>query len=587
MLKLLFTQLVDSARAMQGKKRRASAAELERARVLQSRGDIEGARAACEGILSRDASHAGAHTLLGALYGEQGDLERAHRHFTAAVHHAPDLPDARFGLGNVYRLRGEPVAAAGEYRRALAVNPDSAIVHLSLGQALRAQGETAAALAAFERALELDPLLVDAAAEAIRCKVQLGHYDEALALARAALERAPNTGELHAALGFVHQKMHSAAEALECYRTARSLGHENAELYNNMGIVHQDQGRLEEALAHYERALALQPDFPLARFHRGLARLLMADFANGWPDYEMRLLSEDLPRRPVARPRWDGSPLAGRSLLVYGEQGLGDEIMFASCLPDVMAMAGRCVIECGPKLETILRRSFPQALVYATTPDRVTPHVPATGQIDFEIPCGSLPLYLRRSIADFPRHNGYLKPDPRRVSAWRERLALLGPELKVGISWAGGTYRSRSPLRSISLEQWLPILATRGVRCVSLQYGAAADAREALAARGFPPIEHWQDAVDDYEETAALVSALDLVISVQTAVVHLTGALGRPAWVMVSNSPEWRYGFAGSSMPWYPSVRICRQAMLGEWEEVIVAVARDLRSLVERQGPRS
>jgi tetratricopeptide (TPR) repeat protein len=587
MLKLLFTQLIDGARARQDKTRRASAADLERARVLQSRGDIEGARAACEGILSRDASHAGAHALLGALYGEKGDLEGAHRHFTAAVRHAPDLPDARLGLGNIYRLRGDPVAAAGEYRRALAANPDSAIVHLSLGQALRAQGEIAAALAAFERALELDPLLVDAAVEAIRGKVQLGSYGEALALARAALMRAPDAGELHAALGFVHQKMHDAAEALKCYLAARSLGHENADLYNNMGIVHQDMGRLDEALVHYERALALKPDFPLARFHRGLARLLMGDFANGWPDYEMRLLSEDLPRRPAARPRWEGSALTGRTLLVYGEQGLGDEIMFASCLPDVVAMAGRCVIECGPKLEAILRRSFPGTLVYPSSPDRLPPHIPASVQIDFEIPCGSLPLYLRRSVADFPRHDGYLKPDARRVNAWRERLALLGAGLKVGISWAGGTYQSRSPLRSIPLDQWLPILATNGVRWVSLQYGAAAGAREEVAARGFPPIEHWQEAIDDYEDTAALISALDLVISVQTAVVHLTGALGRPAWVMVSGSPEWRYGFAGSTMPWYPSVRVFRQPSLGEWEPVIAAVARDLHSLAEQRGPRS
>ena len=587
MLRLLFTQLFDSARARQDKARRASAADLDRARALHSRGDIEGARVECEGILSRDASHAAAHALLGALYGEQGDLESAHRHFTAAIHHAPELADAHLGLGNVHRLRGDPVAAAGEYRRALAANPDAAAVHLSLGQALRAQGETAAALAAFERALELDPLLKDAAVEAIRCKVELGHLDQALALAGAALKRAPEVGDLHAALGFVHQKMHDAPEALKCYLAARSLGHEDAELHNNMGIVHQDLGRLQEALAHYERALALQPDFPLARFHRGLARLLMGDFANGWPDYETRLMSEDLPRRSFVRPRWEGLGLAGRTLLVHGEQGLGDEIMFASCLPDVMAVAGHCVIECSPKLEGIFRRSFPGALVYAATPERVPANVPAAGHIDFEIPSGSLPLYLRRSIADFPPHQGYLKPDPRRVDAWRERLGRLGPELKVGISWAGGSYRSRAPLRSIALDKWLPIVATSGVRCVSLQYGSAAGALEAAVARGLPPVEHWQEAIDDYEETAALVCALDLVISVQTAVVHLTGALGRPAWVMVSGSPEWRYGFAGSTMPWYPSVRLFRQPSLGDWEPVIETVAHNLRSLVEQPGPRS
>lgn len=580
--------MVRSARAKQDARAgRAAADDLERARALQHSGDLARARVLCEGILSHDDQHAGAHCLLGALHGQGGDLDRAFTHLSTAARLAPQLEDAHLGLGNVHRLRGALDAAADSYRRALAIRPDASEAHFSLGLVLRQAGRVRDALEHFERASELAPASTDAVRQAALCHTLLGSHESAVALLERALRTTPAAGELHAALGFAYQKMHRSHAALECYDRARELGHEDAEYWNNRGTVMQELGRIPEAFAAYERALQLQPDFSIARFHRGLARLLTGDYANGWPDYELRLLSEELPFRNAAAPRWDGSTLAGRTLLVYGEQGLGDEIMFASCLPDVVAAAGRCVIECHPKLEGIFRRSFPAAAVCAATPKRVAPDPPVAGRTDWEVPSGSLPLYFRRSLSDFPRHAGYLRPDPERLAAWRRRLAALGPGLKVGMSWAGGTYRTRSPLRSIPLDQWLPIFETEGVRWVSLQYGEAAGMREAVAAQGCPPIEHWQDAIDDYEETAALVSALDMVISVQTAIVHLSGALGRPVWAMVSYCPEWRYGFAGENMPWYPSVRVFRQPSIGEWQPVISAVARELRALAQRTEANS
>jgi len=581
-LRSLIRRMVRGARTKHNARAgRAATVDLEQARALQHSGDLARARVLCEGILSRDASHAGAHALLGALFGQEGDLVHAHHHLMAALRVKPDLEEARLGLGNVYLLRGDARAAAAEYRQALAVNADSAIVHLSLGRALRAQGDNTAALEHFHHALALSPMLSGAVVEAVQCHVRLGTCQQALALAAAAVQRCPGAAELHVALGFAYQNTHRAADALECYKTALALDGADADVYTNLGIVYQHLGCMEESLVSFGQALALARDSPLAHFHRGLARLLMGDYANGWADYEMRLLSEDRLPRPVAAPRWDGSALEGRTLLVFGEQGLGDEIMFASCLPDVLAAAGQCVIECHPKLEGIFRRSFPRAAVYAAAPPCADSDAARIGHIDFEVPIGSLPLYLRRSPAEFPRHAGYLEAEAGRVAAWRKRLAALGPGVKAGISWAGGTYRSRSPLRSIALEQWRPILETPGVRFVSLQYGDVTPALKALAVQGYPRIEHWQDAIDDYEETAALVSALDVVISVQTAVVHLTGALGKTAWVIVPCAPEWRYGIAGPGMPWYPSVRVFRQTSAGEWGPVLDAVAGELRALAD------
>ncbi|MGH6631381.1 MAG: glycosyltransferase family 9 protein, partial [Burkholderiales bacterium] len=327
----------------------------------------------------------------------------------------------------------------------------------------------------------------------------------------------------------------------------------------------------------YDRVLALRPDFALAAFHRALARLLLGDYRHGWENYELRQLNRDYPRRPEIYPCWDGSPLTGRTLLLYREQGLGDEIMFASCLPQVIAMAEHCVVECEPRLLGIFRRSFPGATVYASTPDGSLPPDISGRGIDVAVPAGSVPRFLRRNLAEFPRHDGYLKADPQRVARWRERLARLGPGLNVGVSWTGGVRKTRRALRSIALEHWLPILRTPGARFVSLQYTAdAGSAVAALREQQGVQVEHWPEAIDDFEETAALTCALDLVISVCTAVIHLGGALGRPVWVMAPYSPEWRYGFSGDTMPWYPSVKVFRQPAFGEWNPVISSVAGEL-----------
>ena len=582
MLLSIFKNALRGSRSRGAVAEGVSAEQLQRARTLQAMGDVAGARAVCEGILSQDKAHAGAHCLLGMLFGQEGDLDRAMTYLTEAARLAPDSEEAHLGLGNVHRLRAAPEAAAASYRRVLAINADAPAAHYSLGLVLRHLGQFDAAAEHLSRAYSLSPDLVEAARECALCRIHLGAHEAAIAVLTPALKTHPEDAQLHAALGLAHQKMHRPQAALECYEKARSLGHATAESFNHLGYVLQELGRLPEALACYEQAIALQPDFPVARFYRALARLLTEDYARGWPEYETRLVSEDRPRRPEAYASWQGEPLAGRTILVWSEQGLGDEIMFGSCISDIVEAAGRCVVECSAKLEGLFRRSFPGARIYAAAPDFSIPEAIKAEAIDCEIPIGSLPLYLRRSAQSFPQHPGYLKADPERIASWRQRLSSLGDGLKVGVSWQGGTHLTRSPLRSIPLSQWLPIFAAADAHFISLQYGDTTEAVEELASQHGTRILHWPEAIEDYDETAALVSALDLVISVQTAVVHLTGALGRPAWVMVPYCPEWRYGFAGDSMRWYPSVRVFRQASFGEWGPVIALVARELRALEDR-----
>lgn len=298
MLRSIFRHVLQEGRAWRSsrRERRASAA-LRHARGLHERGDLAGARAVCEGILSRDLRDAGAHSLLGVLDGQAGDLDRALSHFTEAIRIAPELEEAHIGLGNIHRLRDAPEAAADCYRRALSVNERSPVAHFSLGLVLRHLHDFGAAIEHLDRAFALSPDLYEAAKECVLLQIHVGEYEAAIALSSKALDTHRGAGELHAALGLAHQKLHRPQAALKCYEQARALGYLSAELLNNSGYVLQELGRLPEALTHYEEAIALQPDFPVARFYRALARLLTGDYARGWPEYETRLISEDRPRR--------------------------------------------------------------------------------------------------------------------------------------------------------------------------------------------------------------------------------------------------------------------------------------------------
>jgi len=413
--------------------------------------------------------------------------------------------------------------------------------------------------------------------QAFDALLQADDYHAARSLAADAVARGAASYEAQLLLGRAHQKLHDPERALECFEVARRMRADDAELYDFRGSMVQELGRLQEAFADFDRALALRPDFPLARFHRAMARLLAGDFERGWEDYELRRLSADHAPAAAAVPRWDGSPLAGRRILVAREQGLGDEIMFASMLPELIAAGAHCVVECDPRLLATFKRSFPDASIFGTLPGGGLPQWIPPASVDVTIEAGSLPRLLRPSAADFPRHDGYLCAEPQRVEQWRQRLAGIGPGLTVGLAWTGGVRRTRRELRSLSLERLLPLLQVPGVRFVSLQYTAdARDGIDEFRARHGIEIHHWSDAIDDYDQTAALVGALDLVVSVCTSVVHLGGALGRPVWVLAPVSPEWRYGFTGETMPWYPSVRLFRQTDYGDWAPVIARAALEL-----------
>ena len=379
-----------------------------------------------------------------------------------------------------------------------------------------------------------------------------------------------------------------AIEAIDAYQRAAALHADDPQPHHQLARLLQGLGRLDEALACYDEAIQRNPRYASAHFHRGLLRLQLGELAEGWRDYEWRWHCPDgtWPRDYFTQPVWDGSSLAGKTILIHGEQGVGDEVMFASCLPDVIAQAKRVIVLCQPRLGRLFARSFPQAQI--ETQPRGFEHLwqpPAKANIDVQIAAGSLPRYLRGSEAAFPRREQFLYADPAQIAQWQARFAELGAGLKVGISWKAGVSPDQQQLRSTTLNAWLPVLQTPGAQFIDLQYGDHTS--DLLAARQFDnvKIHRWADGdpLGDLDRFATQISALDLVISVGNATVHLAGALGVTTWNLLPTFGGWRWPLQGEETPWYRSVRVLRQSQPCAWQPLFADVAERLKSRIAGQ----
>lgn len=582
MLKNVMMHLLRApARALRARRDRMASSALIPAMARFNEKEYEDVVRACKAVIAQSPRSAQANHLCGRALSELGRHAEAMPYLRAAVAADPDLAAAHGDLAEVLLKSGEPGAAEESCRRAVALCPDELDGRLRLVEILENAGRTAEALAELSIAQEFSPERFDLLIRLFRTLSRLGMYQEALRIAeRAIIENGENfhTWYLLAVSRYGVADMQGAVEACQ-----KALIHDagRPEVHVMLGSASFALGRVADATAAYQHALAIDPGFADARFHIGLIQLMSGQYREGWQGFEQRFRREKSRAMRSCNPAWDGTALKGRTLLVMREQGLGDEIMFSSCYPPLISQAQRCFIECEPRLEKLFARSFPGAVFCSIEDVKTNVQTNPGCEIDARIYAGSLPQYLRGAPEDFPAHDGYLTPDPLRTAYWRERLASLGAGLKVGISWRGGTVFTHQKRRTLSLPALQPVLSVPGVRWINLQYGnRAGEIAELRGATGIDIVD-WPEAVDgDYDETAALVSALDLVISVCTSVVHLTGALGRPAWVMTALVPEWRYGLHNSTMPWYPQVRLFRQATQGEWDPVVSGIERELRQKI-------
>lgn len=486
--------------------------------------------------------------------------------------------DALFNLGRALSDLGRSDDAITMFQRLVALRPDWPDAHFNLGTALLAAERVAEARECFSRTVTLQPEHVEAWLDLALCAGSLDDVATGIAAYRRVVTLQPDHAQARNNLGRLLYQRERYAEAEACFRTALSSMPDNAEIQRHLGDALWAQGKLAEAVAAYDAAIAADPDNVEARINRAMTLLLLGDYVRGFTAYEARWLEDGRPKARVPWPEWTGGPLRGCRLYLAPEQGVGDMVMFASLIPDVLAQGADVTLACDPRLTDLFARSFPEiAVLPAKNP--VYPSQPDT-PIDAWTPIGSLAAALRRHRADFPRHSGYLRPDPARADDFRGKLAALPGRYKVGISWRGGTHDKAK--RSMDLMQdWAALLQVPDVCFVNLQYGnCRTEARNAAKALGVklhtvPGL----DPSDDLDGLAAMTVALDLVLSVANATAHLAGAVGAPGWVLVPAQAGWRWLAQGDDTPWYPSLRLIRQGRDESWRAVADRVAA---ALVER-----
>jgi tetratricopeptide (TPR) repeat protein len=551
----------------------------ELADLRLARGETQAAEALLRRALALAPLEAGLHAALGEARHRQKAFADAEAAYRRALELDPRRLAAHVRLSDVLRDTDRLDEAQAAARRALALDEESPLGHFALAMAHRAKGRMEEAIGCFERARALDPQRAQTLQQLALALRESDRLDEAEQHLRAAVRLRPRDAGLVSDLGMVLVETMRYDEAMECFRRALELAPGSVNALQRQALLVDHLGDRAGGEALLRQALALAPDDDHLRYNLGLQRLKYAEFAEGWDGYESRRSFDNFIGRfrKIALPEWDGASLAGRTLLVLPEQGLGDEIMFGSCVPQVIERARHVHLECDAKLEALFRRSFPACSVVSRQRTLANDWVSRLEpRPDLQVAAGSLARHFRRRLADFPQQ-GFLQADPARVAAWRARLDGLGPGRKIGLSWRGGVGYTGKTRRSLSLEQLLPVLRLPGIQFVNLQYTDVREEIAALKARHGRTVHHWQEAIDDYDQTAALVCALDGVLTVCTAIVHLTGALGRPALVMVPFGADWRYGGEGERMAWYPSVRLIRQQRVGEWSGVLEEVRRRLQ----------
>lgn len=541
---------------------------LELATAAHLAGQAQQAETFYRQILAADPNQPDALHQLGILAINAGQFELAGQLIERAIAACPDEPAYHSNLGFARASLGRNLEAIESCRAALSLSPDFADAMVNLGNSLATVGAAAEAIDTLQRAILIRP--GDATAwNALGSAFQKAdRWDEAINAFHKAAELMPGFAWAHLNLGTALLHEASIAAAMESYERAVQLEPSNAIFVSYLGTALLAAGRMSAATEAYRRAILLDPNLGSAHFNLAMIQLLIGDYENGWKEYEWRFKAQsEIGLAPLTFPKpvWDGSRIAGKTILLHAEQGLGDTIHFARYAALVARQGANVILSCQPELVRIMK-TLPCEL-------RVVRSGDALPEFDLHCPLPSLPLRFGTRPETIPADVPYLHPGPADAARWKARLAEFG-SLKVGIVWAGSPKYQNDRHRSLALRDFAP-LALSGVQFFSLQKGPAAS--QISGAPEGMSLTDWTDELTDFAESAALISNLDLVISVDTSTSHLAGALGKPTWVLLPFSPDWRWMLDRSDSPWYPTMKLFRQPEAGEWKPVIEQVARALQ----------
>ncbi|HEY7158656.1 MAG TPA: DUF6165 family protein [Gemmataceae bacterium] len=579
-------------------------AHAHRGEVLRQQGRLEEAVASLRRAVQLKPNLADAHNYLGVAFSDQRQSAEALACFQEALRLNPNFAEVHHHLGMLFLWEQKFDQARAAIQEALRVRPDFAEAHNSMGVLLREQGQRGEARACFEEALRLKGDFAAAQNNLGKLNEDEERMEEATRCYRRALELQPNSTLFLINLGNVLTARGQPDEALPYYRRAvrlepaeaiylSNLGNaltlagrpdeaeaacrqalrlkpDFADAYHNLGISLAARGEIEQALAINAQALRLKPDHVGARNCQSMWWLQMGDFARGWEEYEWRWKKAKVPPRDFPQPLWDGSPLEGRTLLLHTEQGLGDTLQFIRYAPLVKQRGGTVIVECPTALGQLLAR--------CSGIDRLIARGAPLPIFDVHAPLLSLPRIFGTTLANVPANVPYLFADATLIDYWRSELSGVAG-FKIGIAWQGNPRFPADGMRSIPLTHFTPLAQVEGVRLFSLQKGPGREQLPAVA--GYLPVIDLADRLDEttggFMDTAAVMKNLDLVVTSDTSIAHLAGALGVPVWVALALGADWRYLLGREDSPWYPTMRLFRQTRLGDWDSVFERIATELR----------
>jgi tetratricopeptide (TPR) repeat protein len=513
-----------------------------------------------------DALHLGA--MLKLQLGRAGE---AFRLITAALKVEPRSADALSNLGLVLKALKRDADALASFDKALALVPDHVEALNNRGRALAELARPEEALACFDRVLSLQPRHVEALINRGNALCDLRRLDAALADYDAALAASPDHPGAHFNRGNALASLARHTDAVAAYDRALAQAPAYVKALNNRGIALAALNRKHEALESYAKAITVDGSDADAHFNEALALLAIGDFARGLEQYEWRWRRTGMApwRRSFGRPLWLGEyPLGRRTILIHAEQGLGDAIQFARYVPLLARTGAGVVLEVQPELTSLLSRLDGVSAVVARG-DKL----PA---FDVHCPVASLPLALGTTPATIPAAVPYLAAEAEHLATWRSRLQPIRPP-RIAIAWAGRPTHPNDRNRSVTLAELDPVLSTPDVAFVGVQRDLPDGDFERI--RGEPRITHIGDELADFSDTAAVVALADLVVSVDTSIVHLAGAMGRPTWILLPFAPDWRWQLDRDDSPWYPTARLFRQATAGDWSGVMARVRTELAKI--------
>ncbi len=547
------------------------------ANVVRDQGRLEESIGIYRRALELRPDYADCHNNSGIAWARLGRYQEAIASYRRALELRPAFAEPHNNLGIVHASQGRPKDAIGEFRQALAIRPDYADAWANLGVALTAHGQLDEAIEVYRRAVTVAPASARAHCSLGTALATTGRFNLATTSFRRALEINADYSEAHNDLGNALRELGELDEAEQHLRRAIALKRDHPEAHNNLGVLFVKQRQFAAAVAEYDAAIRQRPDFAEAHLNRALAWLATGDFRKGWVEYEWRWRTAGFQELVSSQPRWDGGLLDGKTILLWSEQGIGDTLQFVRYARLVRQRGARVWFKAPRALHPLLSR----------TPgiDRLIAEDEQPPSFDCHSPLVSLPRLLATTLDDIPAGQPYLFPSEQLVRRRQAELEALGEKLKVGIGWRGNPRFASDRERSIPLVELLPLTKVSGVQLVSLQKNPemGESPTSEIPSQIYVPKGQLDEAAGAFMDTAAIMASLDLVITSDSALAHLAGGMGAPTWLLLPYAADWRWLTNRTDSPWYPTMRLFRQASPGDWASVFSEVAAALREVLARR----